>query len=320
MKSTRTGKQRRYARPAIYAVLAALLVWLIVREHGSLGKAVEAARHANGGWLAVGIVGMALSLPATALVYKALSPQPLRFWRTVLVQTAGFCVNKLLPSGTGSAGVSFLYLRANKVKGVPAGSLVVLNNLLGLAGHFMLFWILVALQPSVLNDLQFGGGGGGNTAWRIAAFIALLLVAGAVFMRRRVGKLLRGFVSQLKPLVRSPGRIGLGLLFSMLITLSYTIALYASAHAVGASISLAAAIIALSSSVLATSAIPSPGGIGVAELGAYGGLVAVGVPHNTALAAALLYRVCSFWLPLIVGSLALLVVTHRGYLAKPASK
>jgi uncharacterized membrane protein YbhN (UPF0104 family) len=58
----------------------------------------------------------------------------------------------------------------------------------------------------------------------------------------------------------------------------------------------------------------------VAEIGAYGGLVAVGVPHDTALAAALLYRVCSFWLPLIVGSLALIVVTHRGFLAKPAAK
>jgi glycosyltransferase 2 family protein len=129
--------------------------------------------------------------------------------------------------------------------------------------------------------------------------------------------LLGEFIRRVGPVVRSPRRLGLGLLYSIAITLCYTVTLWAAAHAVGGNISLSAAIIALSTSVLATTAIPSPGGIGVAELGAYGGLVAVGLPHDTALAAALLYRVCSFWLPLIVGSLALVIVTQRGMLTKP---
>ena len=304
-------------RLGVYVVLAVLLGLLIVKSHASFGAAVHQIRRASPAWFAVAVVAMIMSLPATAQVYRALSPQPLRFWRTVLVQTAGFCVNKLLPSGSGAAGVSFLYLRANRAPGVAAGALVIVNNLLGFAGHFVLFWLLVAIQPQVLHKLQHGNGISPQWWAAAGAVTALLLLA---FLVGR-GKLLVfwwRFVRQLKPLVRTRPRLGSALVYSMVITLSYTLTLWAASRAVGGDITLSAAIIALSSSVLATSVIPSPGGIGVAELGAYGGLVAVGLPHDTALAAALLYRVCSFWLPLIVGSFALIVVTQRGYLAKPA--
>jgi uncharacterized membrane protein YbhN (UPF0104 family) len=260
---------------------------------------------------------MALSLPATAMVYKALSPQPLPFWRTMWVQTAGFCVNKLLPSGTGAAGVSFLYLRANKLNNVVSVALVLVNNLLGFAGHFILFWLLVALQPEVLDKLHVGDRQtAGGLWWALGTVLAIVVIA-FVFARAKLIGLFYSFIKQLRPLTASRPKFGRALLYSMIITLCYTLTLWASAHAVGGPITLSAAIIALSTSVLASSVVPSPGGIGVAELGAYGGLVAVGLSHDTALAAALLYRVCSFWLPLIVGSFALIGVTQRGYLAKP---
>lgn len=314
MKSKSRSSHKGYLRLLVYAALFGLLAVLVYKQRSALGSALSQVAVADGTWLTVSIVAMALSLPATAGVYMALSPKPLKFGRTVLVQTAGFCVNKLLPSGSGAAGVSFLYLRANKVPGMLAGSIVALNNVLGLIGHFLLFWLFVALQPSVLHKLKIDSlSATTGQAVVVGEAVTVLLLVGWL-CRRRLGRIARTFRLQVRPLLSNRPALLRALGFSMLITLSYTATLYASAHAVGASIGLSAAIIALSSSVLATSAIPSPGGIGVAELGAYGGLVAVGVNSHAALAAALLYRVCSFWLPLAFGSVAFAVVAKRGYL------
>jgi uncharacterized membrane protein YbhN (UPF0104 family) len=315
MKMPQHQRRNLWLRLGLYAVLIGLLVILVVHSQTSFEAAAHQIKQASPAWLGLAVVAMALSLPATALVYQALSPNPLRFWRTVVVQTAGFCVNKLLPSGSGAAGVSFLYLRANKLTNVTAGALVVMNNLLGFAGHFLLFWLLVALQPDVLSKLKLGGVD--TQTWWAAGAVLTLLVIASVVGRGKFMIFWWRFVRQLRPLLQSRPRYGRAMAYSMVITLCYTLTLWASAHAVGGHITLSAAIIALSSSVLASSAIPTPGGIGAAELGAYGGLVAVGLPHETALAAALLYRVCSFWLPLLIGSVALVIVTQRGYLAQP---
>lgn len=298
-------------RLVVYGILAALLGWLIVRQHSSLATALQAARDANLSWLLLAVVALALSLPATALVYMALSPKPLLFRRTVLVQTAGFCINKLLPSGSGAAGTSFLYLRANGVPGIQAGAVVLLNNLLGFVGHFLVFALLLALQPDTLHVISEHGGIHAP-GLLVLAGTGLVLLAATVILRKRATKILpqiMSVVSRRMAIVKALGA-------STLITLSYVVCLWASTRAVGSSITLSMAIVALSVSVLATSVVPAPGGIGVAEIGAYSGLVLVGVDNTAALAAALLYRVCSFWLPLLIGSLAFVVVTRRGYLRK----
>jgi uncharacterized membrane protein YbhN (UPF0104 family) len=295
----------------IYLVLLVLFVVLIVRQRANLVNALHTVQQANLNWLGVGVLAMGLSLPATALVYKALSPKPLRFGRTVLVQTAGFCINKLLPSGSGAAGTSYLYLRANKLPGVQAGSIVVLNNLLGFAGHFVLFWLLMVLQPSALQAVVLSSDKL-KTWFGLAGCVLIALIGLTILLRAKFERLTK----QLKPLLARRAELLKALGASMVITLCYVVSLNASAAAVGVNINLAAAIIALSASVLATSVVPTPGGIGAAEVGAYGGLVLVGVNPQAALAAAILYRVCTFWLPLIVGSVAFAVVVKRGYLRR----
>ncbi|MGH7241091.1 MAG: lysylphosphatidylglycerol synthase transmembrane domain-containing protein [Candidatus Saccharimonadales bacterium] len=296
-------------RLVAYALLFGLLLWLIARQHTSLEQALQTMQHANLQWLAVSVIAMGVSLLAAATVYVSLALKPLRFGRTVLVQAAGFCMNKLLPSGSGAAGTSFLYLRANRMTTAQAAPIVVLNNLLGFAGHFILFWVLLLLQPSVVTVLQVHDDTLAKSVELVLA--AFVLLAGlSIVLRAKLGH----FMEQLAPVLNRPAALAKALLASMGITLCYVLSLYASAHAVGTDLSMAGAIIALSGSVLATSVVPTPGGIGAAELGAYGGLVALGIDAKSALAAALLYRVCTFWLPLVFGSIAFFFVVRRGYL------
>ena len=55
----------------------------------------------------------------------------------------------------------------------------------------------------------------------------------------------------------------------------------------------------------------TPGGLGFVEAGLVGTLTLAGVPGAAALAATLLYRLVSYWLPIPVGGVAYLLFRHR---------
>jgi uncharacterized protein (TIRG00374 family) len=78
-------------------------------------------------------------------------------------------------------------------------------------------------------------------------------------------------------------------------------ALYASAHALGVDISLASALVAYTFGNIAAALIPTPGGIGAAEAGIYSGLIIVGVDEANAISITLLYRLISYWIPILPG-------------------
>jgi uncharacterized membrane protein YbhN (UPF0104 family) len=80
--------------------------------------------------------------------------------------------------------------------------------------------------------------------------------------------------------------------------------LVAAVAAVGGGTHPALALVAYVLSAVAATLGPLPGGLGAAELGAVGALVAGGLPVATATAATLLFRVAEFWVPLLVGGVA----------------
>ena len=75
------------------------------------------------------------------------------------------------------------------------------------------------------------------------------------------------------------------------------------ARGLGADIGLADLLVINMSVSLLASFIPVPGGVGVVEFGLTLGLTAAGMAEEAALAAVLLYRISTFYLPPIVGLL-----------------
>ena len=49
---------------------------------------------------------------------------------------------------------------------------------------------------------------------------------------------------------------------------------------------------------------PTPGGLGALEAALVAGLVGVGVDHTIAVPAVFLYRIATFWLPILPGWVA----------------
>lgn len=83
--------------------------------------------------------------------------------------------------------------------------------------------------------------------------------------------------------------------------------------AVGESMFWPLSVAVLSIGALLGAAVPTPGGLGGVEAGILGGLIACGVPAAPALAATLLYRVMTYWLPIVPG-IAALPWVRRHYL------
>jgi uncharacterized membrane protein YbhN (UPF0104 family) len=308
------SQQSTYWQPRLkllfYLLCLVFLVLVVIREHGVLAQSLHAIGRVSPWWLVAGFCALLLSVFASAGVYGALSPRRLRFWRTAAVQTGGLGINRLLPAGSGALGVSYLYLRANKVNKAESAALVATNNSLGFVGHALLLGLAITLSPEVFGQFE-GISAGKYWPWfGIAGGVFVALVLFVLLARSRGGGMLR----TIRPVFSRPARLGWALGFSMLITLCYVSAVCLAAAALGYQLSLAAGLVILSFGVAAASVVPVPGGIGAAEAGIFAGMHAYGASTQDGLAVALLYRVMTFWLPLLVGGLVFIIVERRGYL------
>jgi uncharacterized membrane protein YbhN (UPF0104 family) len=86
------------------------------------------------------------------------------------------------------------------------------------------------------------------------------------------------------------------------------------ARGLGAHISLASLLVINMSVSLLASFIPVPGGVGVVEFGLTLGLTSAGMAQEPALAAVLLYRMSTFYLPPTWGFFAMRWLQRNRYL------
>jgi uncharacterized membrane protein YbhN (UPF0104 family) len=140
----------------------------------------------------------------------------------------------------------------------------------------------------------------------LLALIVVALVAMAVPLSRRI------IIARLRPMVsttlprvlqmlRSPRRLALGLGGALLLNLAYAGALFAAVRAYGGDLAYpTVGFVYLAAGAIAAAA-PTPGGIGAVEAALAAGLTTTGLPGSTAVSAALLFRVVTFWLPVLPG-------------------
>lgn len=100
---------------------------------------------------------------------------------------------------------------------------------------------------------------------------------------------------------------------SILAQLFVALALGASLHAVGQRASIATLLVVITLASIIGGAVPVPGGMGVVEAGLIGGLTAVGVPQDQAVAAVFIQRLFTAYLPPIWGWITLAWMRRREY-------
>jgi glycosyltransferase 2 family protein len=114
--------------------------------------------------------------------------------------------------------------------------------------------------------------------------------------------------------LRRPVKLALVLGGSALVSLGYISALFFAIQAFGGSSLTYAQVgaIYLAASAVAAAA-PTPGGLGALEAAVIAGLVAAGVPNQVAVPAVFLYRLATFWVPLLPGWIAFQYLQRAEY-------
>ncbi|MGR6319354.1 lysylphosphatidylglycerol synthase domain-containing protein [Micromonospora soli] len=302
-------------RDVFLLVMLGLLVHFLLPQIGAVRAALHAVLHAN----PLAVTGALLASAATYL----LSAEALRLaaasrlppGRTLAVQFAASFVNPLAPGALGGAALTVRYLRQQGLTVPAAATAVAVDRVAGVLGVALLLPVLLPFARGTRRHLASAATGRGLAV--LLTVLAVLLLAAVVFAvprwRTRVRAARRQAVEALRALARS-GRIVPLLAVSVALTLAYAAAFWLALLGVGlpADPALIAPVVlvCIVGEGLSTAA-PTPGGLGATEAALVSGLLLYGVRPETAVAGVLVYRLATFWLPVLPGYVALRGLVRR---------
>ncbi|MDT0303814.1 lysylphosphatidylglycerol synthase transmembrane domain-containing protein [Streptomonospora sp. DSM 45055] len=256
------------------------------------------------GWAAAAFGASTLCMVAAAMALMGFVPIRLNLWTTVLVQFAGSFVRIAAPAGLGSLAINTRYVSRMGASAGLALSAVGLSQAVGLILHVPLLLVAAYLTgTSYLADFSPSATVMAVTAGLALAVALVLLVPG---LRRSVLERARPYfqhtLPQLLDLMQHPRRLVMGVGGTLLLTAGFVMCLGFSVAAFGGSVGIAALVVVFLAGNAIGSAAPTPGGLGAVEAALLGGLTTVaGVPAAVGLPAVLLYRLLTFWLPVLPG-------------------
>jgi undecaprenyl-diphosphatase len=305
-------------KPRTLFVLAsvAIALYVLIPQLTAATRFLDELRSAQIWWVVVVAVMSALTYLGAGLGMVGAVPIRLPFWSVTMAQLASSFSNRVTPAKVGGMATNVRFLQKQDLTLPMAASAVGLNTVAGLLVHASLLVLLgFAASRDVALPLP-------DTRTTVIIVTILILVSG-LFMILPVGRklltkyllpALRAGGSAVAAIAKTPTKVVALFAGSAIITLSYTVAMIASLNAFGADVPVAtAAVIYLAAAAVATAA-PTPGGVGATEAALIAGYTVVGVDPSIAFAAVLLFRLMTFWLPILPGWLALVWLNRSGRL------
>lgn len=177
--------------------------------------------------------------------------------------------------------------------------------------------LLIALLVSDLSfDLDTS-----EANWALIVLIVVVLIASAVIAVLRIKRLKSLIVPPLKDawkllwgILKDPKRT-FGLLGSNLASRAVlATTLWFILHAIGTPLPFVAALVATLATNLLAGLVPIPGGIGVAEAVLTSFLIVLGLSPEAAFAAAVIFRIATFYIPAGEGFFAMKWLEKNGHL------
>ncbi|WP_419248764.1 lysylphosphatidylglycerol synthase transmembrane domain-containing protein [Streptomyces melanogenes] len=275
--------------------------------------------NAQWGWVAAAVLFSALSYPAAAASLLGFVPEKVPFGRAVIAQVAGSFVKLVAPAAVGGVALNTRFLQRAGVRPGLAVASVGASQLFGLASHISLLLVFGYVTGTEKTpDLSPSRT---VIAGLLTAAVLILVVTAIPFLRKfvvtRVRSLFAGVVPRMLDVLQRPQKLLTGIGGILLITGTFVMCLDASIRAFGSgdnTLSYASvAVVFLTANALGSAA-PTPGGVGAVELALSTALTIAGLPAETAASAVLLYRLLTFWLPVLPGWLCFNYLTRRGEL------
>lgn len=278
-------------------------LYYLLPQLGSFRNTSTILRHSTWPWLIVAILASSLTFLAGAITQFAAGNSIGQLSSITLLQFAGSFIDHFLPFSVGGVDLTARYyqkLNIGRAQAITMGTIPIIF------GVMTTVVIVAIVSPITLIHLASKISSDHLNMWTVILALAIFVAIGLVIYkyRRRVSKLiteaitgLRGVQSRRQLLLLISGSVG--------ITFLYSLALYASIRSVHASISLIGVFIIYVTASLVSNIAPTPGGIGATEAVLVVGLVSASVSLPQAAAATVIFRLFTFWLPIIPGGLAL---------------
>ncbi|MET8292717.1 lysylphosphatidylglycerol synthase domain-containing protein [Streptomyces sp. NPDC005180] len=270
---------------------------------------------AQWGWVGAAMAFSALTYVAAAMSLLGFVPERVSFLRTVIAQVAGSFVKLVAPAAVGGVALNTRFLQRAGVRPGLAVASVGASQLFGLASHILLllsFGYLTGTEktPEMTPSRTVIAG-------LLTVAVLVLVVTAVPFLRKfvvtRVRALFAGVVPRMLDVLQRPQKLLTGIGGMLLLTGCFVMCLDASIRAFGGGNTLSYASIAvvfLAGNALGSAA-PTPGGIGAVETTLTLGLIAAGLEKEVAISAVLLFRLMTFWLPVLPGWLSFNFLTRK---------
>jgi uncharacterized membrane protein YbhN (UPF0104 family) len=284
------------------------------------GDVAATVRDASWRWIAFGFVVAQLPRLTQALSTLGSVPTSMPFGPVYAMQLATGYMNVALPSNLARMAVNIRFFQRQGLSAPTAVASGVIDSFASTVVQAVLLGLLLLFSESSLDlDLPLPSGGIRTLLWILVAALALSVAILAVVRRLRVAIAER--VRRWWPEVRSSlaalrasHKLALLLIGSLATEVLFALALGLFARSFGAHVDLTQLLVINISVSLLASFIPVPGGIGVAEFGLTIGLTSAGMAPEAAIAAVLLYRIATYYLPPLWGFPAMLWLQRSRYL------
>jgi uncharacterized membrane protein YbhN (UPF0104 family) len=306
-------------RPRTLLAIAALAgaFYFLLPQIADVSSSWHALQHVTWAWLPV-IIGLsALTYAASAMALIGSVPGHVPFGPAVLAQGASSFINRVSPANVGGMALNARFLHKTGTSAPASVAAVGVNALAGAVMHVVLIVVFFALAGHDLTK-AFKLPSGSKILLALAVIIAVIGVIlatrpGRRWTRKQLIPGVRSAAGSLRQAAASPVKLGLLLGGSALITLAYIGGLAASIQAFGRGPGLIViGAVYLGAAALAAAA-PTPGGLGAIEAALVAGLTGVGMQPGPAVSAVLLYRLATYWLPVLPGWLCWRPLQHREY-------
>jgi undecaprenyl-diphosphatase len=308
--------ERVKPRTLVMAALLFLATWFLIPQLTEVPRLLTEIKDANWVWAIPAVIFSMLTYLGAAMSLASSVSERIGVAKTTLVTLAGSFVNRVTPAKIGGMALNVRFLQKQGVETSVAAASVGLSQGVGMLVHISLLAVFAVWAGKTINyaDLLPSG------------TVVLAVVAGAlVIIGVAIGtpKLRRLFATKVKPqigkiganvrdLFRHPVRLLIMVTGSAILTLSYIGALWASIQAFGGGLPIAGIAVVFLAGASIASAAPTPGGIGAVEAALVAGLTALGLASAVAVPAVFLYRLATFWIPVLPGWAGFSVLQRRG--------
>lgn len=293
-----TGKQ------IFTLVMLVGIVYFLAPQFADLSGIFDEISGADWTWLVPMLIATAATFLAAGFAVMGSVRSPLPAIPTFAAQLGSSFAAKVAPAGLGGMALNVRYLQKRGLDTELATSAVGLRAVAGIVGHLsltlvFLFWAANDRESVAIPSpmaLLFG-----LAVVVVVGALAMLVPATRRLVLDRLLPILAEANNGLREVLTSPMKLFMLFGGSALVTFSYVVAFYAATQAFNIPEHFAALAAVYLVGAAVASAAPTPGGLGAVEAALIAGLIAIGADGVAAIPAVFLFRIATFWLPILPG-------------------